>query len=123
MTDQAKQDRDEREVRLEKARKELLATLETLRGEMLTQKEADAVGAAIEDELIALRVGPFWASVDDLHRPCEHDRDRDQTLGRQRLANVEVKVGLSTEGVPRPRADLNVTSMAKAFPNPALQSP
>ena len=51
--------RDEREVRLEKARKELLATLETLRGEMLTQKEADAVEAAIEDELIALRVGPF----------------------------------------------------------------
>ena len=39
------------------------------------------------------------------------------------VANVEVKVGLSTEGVPRPRADLNVTSMAKAFPNPALQSP
>jgi hypothetical protein len=28
-------------VRLEKARKELLATLETLRGEMLTQKEAN----------------------------------------------------------------------------------
>jgi hypothetical protein len=49
----------EREVRLEKARKELLATVETLRGEMLTQKEADAVEAAIEDELIALRVGPF----------------------------------------------------------------
>jgi hypothetical protein len=46
-------------VRLEKARKELLATLETLRGEMLTQKEADAVEAAIEDELIALRVGPL----------------------------------------------------------------
>jgi hypothetical protein len=59
MTDQAKQDRDEREVRLEKARKELLATLETLRGEMLTQKEADAVEAAIEDELSALRVGPL----------------------------------------------------------------
>ena len=37
MTDQAKQDRDEREVRLEKARKELLATVETLRGEMLTK--------------------------------------------------------------------------------------
>jgi hypothetical protein len=46
-------------VRLEKARKELLATLETLRGEMLTQKEADAVEAAIEDELIPLRVGPL----------------------------------------------------------------
>ena len=59
MTDQAKQDRDEREVRLEKARKELLATVETLRGEMLTQKEADAVEAAIEDELIPLRVGPL----------------------------------------------------------------
>ena len=39
------------------------------------------------------------------------------------VANVEVKVGLSTEGVPRPRADLNVTSMAKAFPNPALRLP
>jgi hypothetical protein len=38
------------------------------------------------------------------------------------LVNVEVKVGLSTEGVPRPRADLNVTSMAKAFPNPALHN-
>jgi len=38
------------------------------------------------------------------------------------VANVEVKVGLSTEGVPRPRADLNVTSMAKAFPNPALHN-
>jgi hypothetical protein len=59
MTDQAKQDRDKREVRLEKARKELLATLETLRGGTLTQKEADAVEAAIEDELIALRVGPL----------------------------------------------------------------
>jgi hypothetical protein len=46
-------------VRLEKARKELLATLETLRGEMLTQKEADGVEAAIEDELIPLRVGPL----------------------------------------------------------------
>jgi hypothetical protein len=32
------------------------------------------------------------------------------------VANVEVKVGLSTEGVPRPGADLNVTSKAKAFP-------
>ena len=59
MTDQAKQDRDEREARLEKARKELLATVETLRGEMLTQKEADAVEAAIEDELIAPARGPL----------------------------------------------------------------
>jgi hypothetical protein len=59
MADQDKHDRDERGVRLEKARKQLLATLEILRGGTLTQKEADAVEAAIEDELIAIRVGPL----------------------------------------------------------------
>jgi hypothetical protein len=57
MSDTPKQDRDDREARLEKARKELLNTLEALRAGTLTPKEADAVEAAIEDELIALRVG------------------------------------------------------------------
>ena len=48
---------DERDLRLEKARKGLLVALENLRSERtLTAKEADAVEAAIEDELIALRV-------------------------------------------------------------------
>ena len=56
MTDQAKQDRDKIESRLEKARKELFDTLDTLRAGTLSDKEADAVAAAIEDELIALRV-------------------------------------------------------------------
>jgi hypothetical protein len=48
------------EARLETARKELLQTLNGLResGD-LAQKEADAVEAAIEDQLIALRVGPL----------------------------------------------------------------
>jgi hypothetical protein len=59
VTDQAKSDCDKRELRLEKARTELLKILESLRGSTLTQKEADAVEAAIEDELIALRVGPL----------------------------------------------------------------
>jgi hypothetical protein len=36
-----------------------LKTLESLRGGTLTPKEADSVEAAIEDELIALRVSPF----------------------------------------------------------------
>ena len=48
---------DETEARLEKARADLLATLAALRKETLSTKEADAVEAAIEDELIALRVG------------------------------------------------------------------
>jgi hypothetical protein len=48
------------EVRLEAARKELLQALNRLRESgTLAQKEADAVEAAIEDELIALRVGPL----------------------------------------------------------------
>ena len=60
MTDESKQNRDNRETRLEKARKELLKTLEALRsGGTLSPKEADAVEAAIEDELIAARVGHF----------------------------------------------------------------
>jgi hypothetical protein len=42
--------------RLEKARKALLDTLNSLREGTLSPKEADAVEAAIEDELIALRV-------------------------------------------------------------------
>ena len=42
---------------LEKARKDLFATLDALRASTLSDKEADAVAAAIEDELIALRVG------------------------------------------------------------------
>lgn len=45
---------------LEKARKELLRAVDALRSDgTLTVKQADAVEAAIEDELIALRVGPF----------------------------------------------------------------
>jgi hypothetical protein len=59
MTDDSKQDQ-ETETRLESARKELLQTLEALRsGEVLSPKEADAVEAAIEDELIAARIGRF----------------------------------------------------------------
>jgi hypothetical protein len=49
-----------KDLRLEKARKDLLVALDALRSAgTLTPKEADAVEAAIEDELIALRVGPF----------------------------------------------------------------
>ena len=48
------------EARLETARKELLQILIRLRESgTLSQKEADAVEAAIEDQLIALRVGPL----------------------------------------------------------------
>ena len=50
-------DRDEIEARLERARVDLLGTLNALREQTLSPKEADAVEAAIEDELIALRVG------------------------------------------------------------------
>ena len=47
-------------MRLEEARKELVLALNGLRSSgKLTAKEADAVEAAIEDELIALRVGPL----------------------------------------------------------------
>jgi hypothetical protein len=49
-------DRDGIEERLERARADLLATLNALREQTLSPKEADAVEAAIEDELIALRV-------------------------------------------------------------------
>lgn len=45
----------DKESRLEKARLSLLTTLEALRNGTLTPKEADALEAAIEDELIALR--------------------------------------------------------------------
>ena len=48
---------DDIESRLEKARIDLLGTLTSLRKSTLSTKEADAVEAAIEDELIALRVG------------------------------------------------------------------
>ena len=41
---------------LEKARQDLFATLDALRAGKLSDKEADAVAAAIEDELITLRV-------------------------------------------------------------------
>ena len=56
MIDPANGDRDEIESRLEKARMDLLAALEALRTRTLSDKEADAVAAAIEDELIAVRV-------------------------------------------------------------------
>ena len=49
-------DRDMVDGRLENARENLLAALDTLRGGTLSDSEADAVAAAIEDELIALRV-------------------------------------------------------------------
>ena len=45
----------DKESRLEQARLALLTTLEALRNGTLTPKEADALEAAIEDELIALR--------------------------------------------------------------------
>jgi hypothetical protein len=45
---------------LEKARKELLRAVDACAPmEPLQLKQADAVEAAIDDELIALRVGPF----------------------------------------------------------------
>jgi len=56
---------DGRDLRLEQARKDLLVALDALRSAgTLTAKEADAVEAAIEDELIALRVGPFLTKRD-----------------------------------------------------------
>jgi hypothetical protein len=45
----------DKDSRLEKARLAMLATLESLRNGVLTPKEADAIEAAIEDELISLR--------------------------------------------------------------------
>jgi hypothetical protein len=54
---------DQKEARLEEARQALLETLSRLRSaRTLTQKEADAVEAAIEDELIALRVSTLLSS-------------------------------------------------------------
>ena len=49
-------DRETIDSRLDQARRDLLATLDVLRTGTLSDKEADAVAAAIEDELIALRV-------------------------------------------------------------------
>ena len=56
-THSKEEDRDKVESRLEKARIDLSGTLTALRAGTLSTKEADAVEAAIEDELIALRVG------------------------------------------------------------------
>ena len=56
MSDKNKRDK---EARLEKARKALLDTLSSLRQSELSEKEADAVEAAIEDQLIALRVTTY----------------------------------------------------------------
>ena len=53
----AEHDRDKINSRLERARLDLIAALNALREGTLSTKEADAVEAAIEDELIALRVG------------------------------------------------------------------
>ena len=55
---------NDKEARLEEARKALLDTLNLLR---LSAKEADAVEAAIEDELIALRVTSLCSG--ELPRP------------------------------------------------------
>jgi hypothetical protein len=55
---------DELEGRIEKARKHLLEALNDLRSAgVLTPKEADAVEAAIEDELIALRIGKLLSDA------------------------------------------------------------
>ena len=56
MTKLATRDRETINSRLDQARKDLLATLDALRTGTLSDMEADAVAAAIEDELIALRV-------------------------------------------------------------------
>jgi hypothetical protein len=49
-----------KDERLEQARKKLFSALEELRSAgTLTSKECDAVEAALEDELIALRVSPL----------------------------------------------------------------
>jgi hypothetical protein len=49
--------REKTEARLERARVHLLAALDALRAGTLSTREADAVEAAIEDKLIALRIG------------------------------------------------------------------
>jgi hypothetical protein len=54
LDDKAKEKIDSR---LERARIDLLAALTSLPSGTLSMKEADAVEAAIEDELIALRIG------------------------------------------------------------------
>lgn len=60
MIDKPKELWNSKKARLEGARKELLQALRNLVGAgTLTQKEADALEAAIEDELIALGVAPF----------------------------------------------------------------
>ena len=48
----ATRDRETIDSRLDQARKDLLATLDALRNGTLSDMEADAVAAAIEDELI-----------------------------------------------------------------------
>ena len=58
---------NDKEARLEQARKALLDTLNLLRDRALSAKEADAVEAAIEDELIALRVTSLCS--EELPRP------------------------------------------------------
>ena len=58
---------NDKEARLEEARKALLDTLKLLRERALSAKEADAVEAAIEDELIALRVTRLCS--EELPRP------------------------------------------------------
>jgi hypothetical protein len=60
----------DKEGRIEKARKHLLEAINGLRSSgILTQKEADAVEAAIEDELIALRVGKLLSDRDSDPEP------------------------------------------------------
>ena len=56
MTGEAK-DREEIKSRLERARIHLLGALTSLRGGTLSTREVAAVESAIEDELIALRIG------------------------------------------------------------------
>ena len=58
---------NDKEARLEEARKALLDTLNLLRENALSAKEADAVEAAIEDELVALRV--ISLRSEELRRP------------------------------------------------------
>ena len=67
MADDNNRERDKIEFRLEKARKELFTALDALRSGTLSEKEADAVAAANEDELItrepftrALNFGSIW---------------------------------------------------------------
>jgi hypothetical protein len=57
MPEDIAKDREKIDSRLERARIDLLGALNALRAGTLSTKEADAVEAAIEDELTALRVG------------------------------------------------------------------